>query len=123
MDPIQAVKARDKLALASSLKGGGDPNTADPHGMTALMHAVDLKNIELVKMLLEAKADVNCQDQFGQTAVMLAAGRNFLGAVKQLIAAKADLTKVSKSRLTALGFATDNGHSEAAKLIRNAGGK
>ena len=60
-------------------------------------------------------------DLLGQTALMLAAGRNFLGAVKQLIAARADLTKVAKSRITALGFAQEKGHTEAAKLLKNAG--
>lgn len=123
MDIIAAVKARDKAAVTAGIKAGADLNAADANGMTALMHAVDMKNIELVKLLLGGKASLNAQDKYGQTALMLAAGRNFLGAVKQLIAAGADLTLVSKSRLTAYGFAKDNGNDESARLIKAAGGK
>jgi hypothetical protein len=54
---------------------------------------------------------------------MLAAGRNQINTVKLLIQLKAKLNLVSKSNLTAYGFAEDNGNMEIAQLIKNSGGK
>jgi hypothetical protein len=54
---------------------------------------------------------------------MLAAGRNFFIAVKLLISAKANLRIISKSGLTAFGFAKDNGCNESAELLKKAGAR
>ncbi len=87
------------------------------------MIAVDQQDQELVRRLIEKKVNVNKQDKYGQTAIMLAAGRNFHAAVKMLLSARANLRLVSKSGLTALGFAIDNGNDDCAVLLKKAGAK
>ena len=87
-----------------------------------MLHFAQLQK-EAVEVLIKKKANLNLTDKYGQTALMLAAGRNFIPAVKALIKAKADLNKVSMSRLTALGFAVENGNNESAELLKKAGAK
>jgi len=49
-----------------------DVNVQNEHGETALMRAVRLSNVEVVRLLLGAKADVNVGDVLGDTAYTLA---------------------------------------------------
>jgi ankyrin repeat protein len=51
------------------------------------------------------------------------AGRNHGEIVQALIKAKSDLGIVSKSGMTAYGFAASNGDKEAGEMIKKAGGK
>lgn len=50
------------------LQHGADPNLADDNGTTALMYAVQFRNVEMVNALLNAKADKTKADKKGKTA-------------------------------------------------------
>ncbi len=86
--------------------------------MTPLIVATDEGRLELVKLLIEAKADINDQDTVGQTALHLAAGRNYTEIIKLLIKAKARIDIKAVNRLTAFEYATENGMKEAALLLK-----
>lgn len=63
---------RLEVARTILLKKSVDVNTPNNDGETALMRAVRLDNVELVKLLLARSADPNRSDLFGDTAVVLA---------------------------------------------------
>ena len=58
------------------LEKKADPNIKDACGNTALMYAVQFKNIELVKLLLDYNADKKQRDGLGKTAFEYAAFLN-----------------------------------------------
>ena len=121
MDLFHAVKNNDLGSLKSNINNH-NINDQDKNGMSLLMHAVDNNSYDIAKYLIQSGINVNIQDKYGQTATMLAAGRNLQNIVKLLIESKANLKLISKSKLTAYGFAEDNGNIEVAKIIKKAGG-
>jgi ankyrin repeat protein len=123
MDLIECIKKGNMEEFKSLLANHPDLNAQDRNGMTPLMTGIDYRRLECVEMLIKSKADLDKQDKYGQTALMLAAGRNLVPVVKWLVAAKADLNLVSRSRLTALGFALDNKNREAASILRRSGAR
>jgi ankyrin repeat protein len=66
------VKGNNEIALLLINKKA-DVNLTDAQGTTALMYAVQFKNIDLVKLLLVNKADKSLQDNKGKTAFEYAA--------------------------------------------------
>ncbi|HPG57675.1 MAG TPA: ankyrin repeat domain-containing protein, partial [Candidatus Wallbacteria bacterium] len=53
-----------------------DINSADPEGLTPLMHAVISGNFHLVKLLLENGAGKDAKDKAGFDALMYAKAKN-----------------------------------------------
>lgn len=56
---IDAVKAKDTLAVKRIIANGADLESVDENGMTVLLHACELQSFELLKLLVDAGADVN----------------------------------------------------------------
>lgn len=87
----QAVKTRNFLAVSHLLKNGSDPNLALQKNLypesliknlcskvdfwTPLHFAVDVQDVEIVKLLINYQADVNLEDEYGRTSLNLAASR------------------------------------------------
>lgn len=73
-------------------------------GKTALMHAAEAGQVEVVKLLLEQrKANINAQDKSGKTALMYAVRAGQKDVVKELMARGADTALQDKAGFTALG--------------------
>jgi len=66
--PARRLEIARRLLLAKSL----DVNAQNSDGETALIRAVRLENVEMIKSLLAHGADANRSDVFGDTAVTLA---------------------------------------------------
>ena len=87
----------------------------------ALLAAVSVKNLELVRKWLAAGANPNAVDDDGLTALIVAANSGHAEVVKILLSAGANLNAVSDKGSTALIWATFNGHAEVAKILLSAG--
>ena len=81
-DPKRVVAAQ--LLLKGKI---GDVNAQNENGETALMRAVALGEIEVVKSLLDRGANVNLYDVFGNTAAVFAYEKD-RAAIQQLLKAK-----------------------------------
>jgi ankyrin repeat protein len=84
---FQAVRDNDKTKVESLLKSGGDVNyfieTPSPWiKVNLLITAVNNKNIEIAKLLLENKADINWKDGSNNRAIYYAARSGNLEMVK-----------------------------------------
>jgi hypothetical protein len=100
---IRAVWAEDVKSIRNALKAGALVNSyyidgcaafgSDASGHTALMEAVSGGNVEIVKLLIEAKADVNLKcinhHHDGETALYRAVVKNKHGIVDLLVKAGA----------------------------------
>ena len=132
--------------LARLLAAGADVNRTQPEGETALMTAARTGRVEAVRLLLDHGADVDAVEQWrGQTALMWAAAEGHAAAVRELIAHGADVhtrsghAEAAASRhaagddagagdvaalpqgFSALLFAVQGGHLDAATVLADAG--
>jgi ankyrin repeat protein len=71
---------------AKLLKWGANINTQDAFGGTPLMHAVMLKNLGLVKWLVENGADLDLKNENEETALALATSNEAAAIFQFLIA-------------------------------------
>lgn len=66
---LMAATVKGSLSMVKLLlKKGANPNLANDNGVTALMYAVQFKNIDIVNLLLQFKADKLLVDKNGKTA-------------------------------------------------------
>ena len=112
---LDATKRGDVTAVKAALRGGSDPNAAQGDGLTALHLAAQEGNLEIVKVLLVAKANVEAKSRIGgYTPLHLAAGAGRTEVVRALLDAGAKPGEVTTTTgVTALHL--------AAKALNGAG--
>ena len=71
----RAVLAKNIDALKAALKVGADVNARDARGWTALMHAADKGNSQIIELLMKAGADPSVKGPKGETPVDVARKR------------------------------------------------
>ena len=97
-------------------------NYQNDNGFTALMHAAQRNNFEIVNLLINVGAKVNIQNNAGISAHMLATGFGYYEMLKLLLDKGANVNTTSSLGTTALMSAVSNGHTDIVRLLleRNA---
>ena len=110
------------VEVTSLLQKPLNPNGtgADPRRPPMYL-AAERGHLEVVRLLLEARADKNAARQDGTTALMAAAVNGHLEVVRLLLEAGADKNAASQDGTTALMAATARGHLEVVRLLLEAG--
>ncbi|GIK05793.1 hypothetical protein Aspvir_009906 [Aspergillus viridinutans] len=125
--PLQAAVKMQQVAVARKLAEHADINYLGEgaHRRTALQHAVDNGNMELVNMLLAHGADVNGAPATdgGATALQIAAIRGYLGIARRLIDLEADVNAAPAifNGRTALEAAAEHGRIDMLQMLLNGG--
>ncbi len=97
---IEAARRGDIAAARELIQKGADVNATDSFGTTSLMYAAGGTSVELVRLLLDAKADIGMQESYaGRTALFLA---RLPQTVRLLIDRGADVNAVDRYGSTAL---------------------
>ncbi|MBW5392801.1 ankyrin repeat domain-containing protein, partial [Brachyspira pilosicoli] len=65
------------------LENNADISITDEDGDTALMHAANNGNTNIINMLLENGADINYTNDYGMTALMYAANSMYAASYNQ----------------------------------------
>ena len=108
-----------ELLLAAGAEAAqGD---AENEGCTALIYAAQAKNLEVVQLLLEARAEVDAEDGEGQTALMHAVQARHVPGWQALLEAGADVNRGDLAGRTALMYAALEGHAAAIHALVRAG--
>jgi ankyrin repeat protein len=91
--PLYLASVNGNAAMIDTLlRGGADPNAANPGGETALMTAARAGAVNAVTLLIDRGAAVNAREGVrGQTALMWAVLENHPAVVRLLIAKGADV--------------------------------
>ena len=107
---LVAGHCADISVMQKLIERGNDPNAADEHGKTVLMHAlIDHADARIIRFLLNAGSDVNAKDNSGYTVLMYAASKNKRPeVVRLLLKAGADVTQIDNWQYTALMEAVSN---------------
>lgn len=90
----------------------------NPRGTTALLEAIHLNNLEMVKYLLLRKADVKKQFDGKNTALLYAVKENAqLPIIRELVIAGADINALDNEADNALMYAIRNNNAELVELL------
>ena len=123
--PVQSLKKAvlksDLPTTEALLKAGADPNAAieivPGSATTYLITAATNNSLEVVKLLLQAKAQVNQVDAFKTTALMTAASKGNAAIVALLLASGADARAKDDDGKDALALAKEGGNAAIIALL------
>ena len=122
---VNAAYQGDALQVEKMLQQPEDPNDYGVqacYGLLPLGRAADGGHVEVMRLLLEAKADIDAQDKFGLfTALHWACRAGAVDAVGFLLAAGANKEAESKEGMTPLCMACRNRHPRVVRLLLEAG--
>lgn len=113
-DFLNAVKAGDARVAGQLLLRGMDPDTVDPSGQPVLHLAARSDALEVVKVLVGARADVDKRNGNGESAIMLAALNGHRSVVEFLLEKEA---QINHPGWTPLLYAATNGHLQILKKL------
>ncbi|CAK9076430.1 unnamed protein product [Durusdinium trenchii] len=123
LDFILACCKGDAVQVEEFLQKPIDPNSRDPHKEVAapLWAAADSGSLEVVRLLLEARADMESTVQEGSTALQAASGKEHLEVVRELLQAGANKNAAALNGFTALKLASSKGYVEVVQELLKAG--
>lgn len=124
-----AAVANDLPMLKLALEGGGNPKAiTSRYDGTALIAAAHLGHVEIVRMLIAAKAPLDHVNNLKWTALIESivigdGGRNHTETLRALVEAGADVNIPDGSGATPLKLAQSRGYREMVVILQRAGAK
>lgn len=120
----EAAISGDGSAIRALIENGGEVDSKDEYGQTALMLAAMHGRDEAVELLIAAGADLDVTAKYGLTALMLAVVNHHDPIARSLAAAGADLSPKGSGApgfhgKTAKDLARDNGQDGLAAFLEN----
>lgn len=107
LNPLSFIKDLPKESI----------NFKDEHGRTLLMKAVQLKNFETVKSLLEKKAEPNITTDLYETAIFSACRHDLVDVVRLLVQFRSEINIQNKFGYSPLMEAVYFGNTKTIKLL------
>jgi len=99
------------------LENGADVNLQSWDGSTALMYAVQHRNMDMFNALLEKGSSIDLQNRAGHTALMYAVKEHDLSLVNALLDEGADVNLQNEDGNSALMFAAIGVYSSVAEVL------
>lgn len=114
----RAACSNDAAAVRQLVGGGqGNPNQTDDQERTGLHCAAINGNVQIIAILIQAKAKLNVKDPLGNTPLHLAAARDQVEAAELLLAAGAQVDPQNKDGMTPLMIAASRGEAEIVQAL------
>lgn len=118
---LEETFRKNKLEIVKKLlkRFNTDPNVTDKEGNTALFCAINAKDMDMTKLLIDNGANINLKNADEDTPLLIAARKNLTNLVELLIKHGADVNAKDKNGNTPLIFATKKRNLSVVKdLIR-----
>ena len=112
------VEQGDLAELQSALKNGAAVNAPGHIGRTALMLAIDLKDLDKAKLLLAHGADPELSDDFNRTALREAVDADFADGVQLLLSLGVERGYHPKYPLKEINYGSSLAHFEMPAELR-----
>jgi ankyrin repeat protein len=124
-DPLaRAAYKEDVDAVKQLVFVSLDINLRDNQShMTALEHAVETGNLEIVRVLVRAGARADLRDDYGRTALMRMGEKATTDVVRELLSAGAKVNERDESGKSALMYAAESTSPEVVKELLDNGAK
>ncbi|PKH52287.1 hypothetical protein CXF68_17005 [Tenacibaculum sp. Bg11-29] len=117
----QAVVQNDLTKTKKLIKKGADVNFVKQSGpwvkVNLLITAINNKNLEITKVLLENKADVNWKDGFKTSAILYGANSGNVELIKLLLKYGSNINDNDGKRNTVLTAAKESKNLEMIKFV------
>lgn len=113
-----AIDSGNVAAVRAIINATPDFGLLDPAGDSALLLAAELKQVEIVKILLDAGARISDVNQaLAARSLRVAASEDSSAGVEAWVAAGADINGKNQNQATALMLAAQRGHVNAAQAL------
>lgn len=114
---MKAIKENNFQIVDSLLNDGFNPNTTDDDEFTALHHASQIGNLEIVEVLIEKGADIHAKSKSGDSIFIWACWGGKIDIIKVLIEKGADINSEDKYGHTGLKIAELQNNTELKELL------
>lgn len=119
---FEAVTKNDKNKVEKLIQEGADVNYVKQTGPwmkeSVLIAAVNNKNIDIARLLLDNKADVDWKDGFNTSAILYAASSGSIDMVKLLLDYGADINDNDGKGNTVLTAAKESENKELISFVK-----
>ena len=119
---IEYAKNGDYDGLRVQLLKGGNADSADSNGRSALFEAAAKQDLSIMELLLEFDAHVDWSDDLGNTALYYAVNASLYDSVQFLIEHEANANNTNKQGVTPLMVAARVGDPDIFMMLMDAGG-
>jgi uncharacterized protein len=118
-DNVARAAAQNDAEAVRQIVGGGEgnPDQTDDQSRTGLHYAAMNGNLQILAILIKAKAKLNVEDNLGNTPLHLAAERDQTEAAKLLLDVGAEVDPQNKDGLTPLMIAASRGNLELVRAL------
>ncbi len=118
-DNVARAAAQNDAEQVRQLVGSGEgnPDMVDDDQRTGLHYAAMNGNLQILAILIKAKAKLNVEDKLGDTPLHLAADRGQTEAAKLLLDVGAEVDPQNKDGLTPLMIAASRGNLELVRAL------
>ena len=120
---VEAVRSGDYATARALVEAGGDVDTPEADGTTALHWAVRQDHAGITNLLLYAEADANAANRYGMTPLLLAGTNGSPEIVAMLLDAGADPNLATPEGETPLMTAARTGNPEVLRLLLTHGAR
>jgi ankyrin repeat protein len=117
----RAAKANDAAAVRRLLGPEGTPNEVDEEQRTAMHYAAINGNLQIIAILVKARAKLDPKDKLGNTPLHWAADRGQTEALKLLLDVGAPVDPENKNGMTPLMMAASRGNLEIVQALLTRG--
>ncbi|MGH7113488.1 MAG: ankyrin repeat domain-containing protein [Stellaceae bacterium] len=116
---VARAAAQNDAALVRQLVGSGEgnPDMVDDQSRTGLHYAAMNGNLQILAILIKAKAKLNIEDKLGDTPLHLAAERDQTEAAELLLDVGAEVDPQNKDGMTPLMIAASRGNLELVRAL------
>lgn len=115
------IRAGDLAGMQKLLGHGISPDSKDDKGISALHYAVGVNRLDMLKVLMDAKADPKVVDNSGNTLLHYAAGYGHVQTTEYFLQCGLPVNATNQEGETPLDLALRNNHATTVTALRNKG--